>query len=538
MAPGQTLQATLPPQEGAPLPANQIQVQTALGPITLQTAMPIPKGAVLMLSLTSLTPQPTFLIAEVNGKPVAAAQTALKNDAVLTPPQTTKAHPPQPLTLGARVNATLVRPTINTSTLPQGQAQPQTNAQSAPQVSTVASQAQAPSQGASGGSAPQIVTTPSQATPTTPQVQQTTTAPSTSTPTTPTLGGSAASTTQNAASAPSHTAQGATAPSPAILPSGTRFTLSVLRIDAPNAALSTPNAITGGLAQGATLSGTITGTSAQGQPIVQTANATFAFNAQSSMSIGTTILFKLESAPQLPLISTNPHLGHTGPADTLVQARAWSDLDDGLKALAQVDPARFQQVAQNALPQPGAKLTSQMLFFLNALKGGDFTAWLGENATRLIDRARPGLVNRLSGDFSIMSKMADETQSGDWRLALVPLWGGEQVEQVRMYYRGKNEAEDDDEDDDGTRFILDFALSNLGHVQIDGLAKNESRKLDLIIRTEQPLPENWRTQIGDIFLAAQELAGLDGGVAFQASPENFIEFPPIDTKTPHPGLYA
>lgn len=389
MMPGQTLQATQSSQTAQALPANQIQVQTTLGPMTLQIAMPVPKDAVLTLTLITLSPQPAFLISELNGKPVPAAQGALKNDAVLGPAQPAKAHPPQPLTQGARVNATLVRPAISTPSAAT-QIQPHANgqtAQPAPQATPAPVQP-----GGTVQAAPPQVPTPSASSPTIPS-QVSTPATNAATPTTQSSTPASAPATPQAAPASNTSPQ-------VILPSGTRITLSIVRLDPPNAALSTPTPpATGGLTQGTTLTGTITGTTPQGQPIVQTPTATFAINAQSSLSIGTNVVFKLETAPLLPQASINTQLGRTGPADTLVQARAWSDLDDGLKALAQVDPSRFQQVAQNALPQPGAKLSSQMLFFLNALKGGDFAAWLGENATRLIDRERPGLVNRLSGDF-------------------------------------------------------------------------------------------------------------------------------------------
>jgi hypothetical protein len=177
-----------------------------------------------------------------------------------------------------------------------------------------------------------------------------------------------------------------------------------------------------------------------------------------------------------------------------------------------------------------------MLFFLSALKGGDVKAWLGENTTRILDRERPGLVGRLSGDFQIMSKMADEPQSGDWRLALVPLYNGSEIEQLRMYYRGGGGQGEEDHEADDTRFVLDLDLSNIGHLQIDGLMKTSTKKLDLIIRSEEPLPTAWRTDIIDIFTTGQEITGIGGGLAFQAAPGNFIEFPTPTDLAAHPGL--
>ena len=513
--PGQSLQATQPPQATQSLPPNQLQVQTTFGPITLQTALAVPKNAVLTLTLTTLSPQPAFLISEINGKPVPAAQAALKpatnGTQAVTPPT------PPALSKGDRVSATLVRP-VQVSPQPAATPQPQAQTTSVQPTQTTASTIAQPQ---TATAQPPSTTTGAAQTP----VATTSTPAPPSTPT-----------SQAASQAPQTAPQ---APQTA-LPTGTRFTVSVMRVDTPSAVMSTPGpAASGILSQGTTLTGTVTGTTPQGQPIVQTPHATIALETRAPVTQGAKVVLKVDTAPVPPNTTDAANkLGRASPAQTMVQARAWSDLDEALKSLSQVDPGRFLQVAQHALPQPGPKLSSQMLFFLSALKGGDIKAWLGDNAGRVIDRDRPGLMNRLGGDFQVMARMSDEPQSGDWRLALIPLWGENKLDQLRMYYRGHNGSDDDGGDDDGIRFILDLELSNLGHIQIDGLVKAEKQKFDVLIRTEEPLPDHWRGEIGDIFIAAQEIAGLNGGVGFQAAPGNFVEFPPIDPITPHPGLYA
>ena len=314
--------------------------------------------------------------------------------------------------------------------------------------------------------------------------------------------------------------------------------VSIVRVDPPGAVQTPLPPPSGGLTQGSILTGTVTGSTMQGQPVVQTPHATLVLPTAAKVEIGTQVSLKLDTQPTPPTtMQTSAPLGRAGPVDSLIQGRGWGDLDEAMKTLAQTDPARFQQVAHTTLPQPGAKLTAQMLFFLTALKGGNFKAWIGETAGRILDRDRPALSGKLSGDFQIMARMADEPQPGDWRLALIPLWSGEKIEKVHMYYRGGGE-ESEDGTDDGTRFVLDINLTNIGHVQIDGLVKSEQKKLDLIIRTDDPMPDEWRTDIGEIFIAAQELVGLTGGVAYQAAPGNFIEFPPIEPAGPHPGLFA
>lgn len=332
--------------------------------------------------------------------------------------------------------------------------------------------------------------------------------------------------------------QATTPGAPVTLPTGTRLSITVVRIAPPQTPLSTPGSAANSLSVGGTIGGTVTGTTAQGQPIVQTPMATIALGTRAPVTIGSQILMKVETAPVIPEVPESAKLGRMGPMETLAQSRTWSDMDEALKAVQQIDPARFQQILQHIMPQPGAKLSSQMLFFLTALKGGDIKSWMGDATMRIIDRDRPGLMSRISGDFHAMSRLADEQQSGDWRLALMPFWNGKEIDQLRMYYRGGGGSDEEDGEDDGTRFILDVDLSNLGHMQIDGLVKSERQSLDLIVRSEVPLPEDWRADIGEVFAAAQELVGLTGGVSFQASADTFVEFPPIDTAPPTPGLFV
>lgn len=312
-----------------------------------------------------------------------------------------------------------------------------------------------------------------------------------------------------------------------------------MRIDSPSAALNAPVGQLGnGLNVGSTLSGTVIATTPQGQPIAQTPHATIALDTTAKIAEGARIVFKVESAPTPPTIPDSAKLGRLPLGDTPLQSKTWPNLDEAMQVLAQADPSRAQHLAQTAMPQPGNKLTAQMLFFLSALKGGDVKAWMGESTTRILERERPGLTSRLSGDFQIMSKMADEPQSGDWRLALIPLLNNGQIEQLRMYYRGKGGQDEKDKEADEARFVLDLDLSNIGHLQIDGLMKTSSKKLDLIIRSEEPLPAPWRTDIIDIFTAGQDITGISGGLAFQAAPGNFIEFPPPTDLTARPGLFV
>lgn len=508
---GQSLQATL-----ASMPtANTAQVQTALGLITLQTTLSLPRDAVLTLvvsnpasqspnslSPNSLSPgQVSFQISTINGKPVMGTP--------LNAATTQAAAPPTPpLSSGQTLSATLLRPALGV-------------AQSTSPGATTAL--------AGGQGAPTVPSsTPGITQAATPSVLAAT-RPNAATPTT--LSPPPGST----ASAPPATPPAATLAT-TTLATGTRFSVTIQTIETPNAAVTTPTSLAAGagakpLTTGQVITGTVTGTTAGGQAIVQTPTATFALGnvGQNALSEGTKITFRLDSAP---LSSTSPsptataaeQLRSLASTHGLITAKTWDDLGEALKALVAADPARLAQVAQNALPQPGAKLSSQMLFFLSALKGGELNNLFGDTALRLINKERPGLLARMGADFQTMSRLADEPQQNDWRLALIPLWTGEKLEQLRFFWRGGG-GEEGGEEGEETRFVLDVDLSNLGHLQIDGLVKAKRHHLDLIIRTDQPLPAEMRTDIGQLFENAREMLGLGGQVAFQAAPANFIATP-------------
>lgn len=504
-----TLQATVT----TTLQGNQIQVQTPLGSITLQMGMTVPKGAVLTMVLTTLAP-PMFQVAMVDGKPVPGALTAAQSKAAGLKGQLAQTAQPQsqPLQAGTKLSAVLLRPA---NAAPQGSASAASNAatstSSPAQTSTTGAAAQAQAQAQS-----QPLKTASTSKATAPKLQAAQSAPPAS--------------SYGKSTVASQGAFGKAGANPQLttLPSGSRLNVSVVRVDSPMSPLSqnvTPGAK--GIAQGQVVTGTMVGRTPQGQPIIQTPNATLGLDSKAFLSDGARVTLKFESAPILPEPSSAAQrMGKVGLGLGLVNAKSWDAFGEALQTIAKLEPAQFQNIVQTALPQPGAKLSSQLIFFLNALQGGDIKGLFGDAASRALTKERPALMNQLSGDFAAMSVLADEPQSGDWRLALIPLWNGERLEQIRLYHRGSGSSGDEGGDDEDTRFVLDLELSNLGHMQIDGLMQSAKSRLDIILRTQQPLSDDMRMGLGEIAASAQDVLGLSTGLSFQARPEGFIDFPP------------
>ena len=114
--------------------------------------------------------------------------------------------------------------------------------------------------------------------------------------------------------------------------------------------------------------------------------------------------------------------------------------------------------------------------------------------------------------------MAD-SPSGDWRLFFIPLLGGDQVQQLRLFLRhgqqGSGGGGGGEEDDEPTRFVVELELSRLGDLQLDGLVRD--KRFDLILRTRAPLPEFMRRDIAQIFQDANGATGYAGNIGFQSS---------------------
>ena len=471
LRPGALLAAVISARLGQGL----FQLQTAQGTITVQTGVALPEGGALDLLLVTAAPKVQFQIAAIDGKP---PQAALKTPGATQAPGATPGAsagavggtaPGPPLGVGATFTVTLLRP--------------------APGAGTPTSLA---AQGAPPGAAPAANAGPR---------LPATAAPSSKHP--PAAGAAPAA---------------ATKPGTA-LPAGTQFSVKVLAVT-PSAAPA-PRAPGGTVIEaGRILTGTVTGKTAAGQPIVHTRSGVMALIVRATLPEGTRVTMEVTAPPILPKMPEGMPL-----REGLLLGRGWPALNDAVKALAEANPAAARQLVNTVIPQPGPHLAANILFFLMALHGGDMRAWLGTNQARLLQHARPDILTRLGEDFSQLARMAEEPVSGEWRVALIPFYSEQELRQLRLYSRPHGD-DGEGEGPSGTRFVIDMELSRLGRLQIDGLVRDGGKHLDLIVRTEAPLPGEMPGDIRQIFLNAQELTGFKGGIAFQAAPPDFVEAAP------------
>lgn len=487
--------------------AGKLQLQ-------LQTLLNLKPGDTVTLQLNGRGPQLQFIIAAVNGQSPAALIRAAATQAAQAGSQATGGvllNLP-PFTEGSSLTATLLRPAPGfAAPVPGTAGQPATPAGSG-------QLGQPPAGAIPTGSPPAagpMPGTPSQPTAAPP--------PGAAPPGSPPAPASGA--------VPPSGSPGP-APVPQTLPLGTQFTVQLTAVQPPPpggaAAVTQTQGPTPALATlGQTLTGIVTGAQAGGQPIVETALGPISLAGANPPPEGSRMVLTITGAP-LPPAAPEPLLD--GQQLTLRQSlfldRHWPALDDAVEQLAQHAPNIAQHLLQTAMPRPDANMTTNILFFLTAMRGGEMRSWLGDGPTRALNRINPNLVERLRGDMGQLARLADEPGTGDWRTLMIPLFNGHQMEQVRLYTRTQEDDDAEEGSGRGTRFVVDITLSKLGHIQLDGLIDTAHHRMDMVVRSDSHLPSGMRNDIRHLYEQSGDITGYRGGVGFQAQPANFIEVAP------------
>lgn len=269
-----------------------------------------------------------------------------------------------------------------------------------------------------------------------------------------------------------------------------------------------------------------------GFPILALPDGHIVLQQPVDVLVGTQIAVTLTPMGLSDMLALSPLLttasGAPLPFDP-AQSRTWPALQETLQVLID-QSGNAAQLLKNTLPTPAAaRMTPTALFFLAALRIGSIESWLGENILQALSKAgRKDLIERLGGDFKALSRQAQSTVAGDWRVISLPLLHDEQISQIQFYVRQQQDDEQsgsgDTENKKMTRFILNLTLSRMGDMQLDGLIRQ--KRLDLILRSGDALPFDIRQEIMQRFAAGVEQVNMQGSVSFQTRAEKWAH---IDT---------
>lgn len=311
------------------------------------------------------------------------------------------------------------------------------------------------------------------------------------------------------------------------LSSGTKFTVQITAFHpSPATGIVAPTQDSSYLpASGSILTGTIVGRAMpSGYPVIQTHAGSIAIATSSSLPIGSQVTFVIISLTQSINSATDRlKTNETPPPQSLI--RKWPALHDAIRTLDKTNPAAAQQLIQAVLPKPGPTLGGNIIFFMMALSGGNLSSWFGDLPTRALQLSKPELLDRLKKDFREIGRIAHNPSSKEWRSTLIPFYDGVGMNPIRLsisHNSDKNQGKGFG-NKNGTNFIIDLDLNNIGRFQLDGLVYRERKRLDLIVRTNNRLSQTIEDGIRSIFKESTDTIGLMGGVVFQATPANFVE---------------
>lgn len=312
---------------------------------------------------------------------------------------------------------------------------------------------------------------------------------------------------------PAPTGPGTTAPPQANAPARPQNAPAPVALPQPAAAPGAPApAVSAGL-NGVLVAATVTGSTGVGQPVLQTALGELTLAARANLAPGSRATLQVISAE--PAATARPTA--PPPSTGLDLSREWPALKDALAALQQINPAGVGRAAAEAIPRPGPGLANDLLFLITAMRLGDLRSWLGQQATRTLASSQPELAGRLGDDFGKLARFAGEAPPGEWRAYFLPIHDGHSLQQIRFFSRRqKRKDAQSQEDEAATRVVVEVDLTQLGPLQLDGLAHDG--RFDLIVRSRASLPEEMRRAIVGIFAEVRGSAQWDGELGFQAVP--------------------
>jgi hypothetical protein len=303
--------------------------------------------------------------------------------------------------------------------------------------------------------------------------------------------------------------------------------VSILAIARPGEALPALSGTPGSTV----LTATVVQSNPEGPTLLKFGEQVLMLQAKGDFQPGTKISLSLPgnlSLSNLVKVETDP----------LLAAGKWQTLQETQQFLQAVQSAAAQPLS-TSIPQIGqANLGTSIVFFMTALRLGDIRAWLGDNTQRSLEKyGNKPLLDRLSGEFGRLSSLADEPMQSGWRALPVPLSHQNEVGLVNFYVKpvnpdeqkqeggdGLEEAEGGREGKGGTRFLIDLNMSQLGPMQIDGMAQEQ--RIDLVMRSQSALPQNMRQELQALYRGLLEARGLQGGIMFRGNAEGWVKLTP------------
>ncbi len=285
-----------------------------------------------------------------------------------------------------------------------------------------------------------------------------------------------------------------------------------------------------------TITGQVTGFTAQSLPLVTVqwpgARIPQSFVLQSTpnnLQLGSQLQLIPKASPlNLNAVTTGAAgLVRSTVTNPLFQGFQWPALDNLYLSLQQSSPQAAASLTRT-LPNAGnpAQLATTAMSFIAAVRSGDLGSWLGNqkmDALRQIGKSDILSSLTQSGRGGAQAPAADNAPVSDWRAVPLPMfWEGE-IHRITLYTRredGAGQQQQQDQENDQTRFVFDLSLSRMGDIQLDGLLRD--KRLDLVIRAQNTFSLSMQQTMRQAYSSALDQTELSGELNFQGSTKNWV----------------
>lgn len=256
----------------------------------------------------------------------------------------------------------------------------------------------------------------------------------------------------------------------------------------------------------------------------------------TNIAQGTQVNFTETAPPQnvQPTIPQAAAIAAQAQSITFSPHATWPALDDIAQTLQMTAPQQAQALMNQSpnVQNPAMKMEPAILFFLAAARSGDVSGWLGSQSTEALRQAgKSDTLNRIMSDFRALSRPSQESGSPvqnapEWRSMPLPLFAYNEAHKIMLHYKydGSAQQNDGESDKNAMRFVIDLEMTQMGDVQLDGFAQKE--RLDLIVRTHQPLSPEMQQIMRRKYSGPLEATGFHGELGFHGNPDKFIKIEP------------
>lgn len=176
-------------------------------------------------------------------------------------------------------------------------------------------------------------------------------------------------------------------------------------------------------------------------------------------------------------------------------------------------------------------LSNSVNFYQAALKG-DASIWLGKSGIAALTAQSDTPSETLKTLNEFVASAVKETPL--WRMVEIPVYVDNHISQFKIAFKKDDQSSAKQNSSSGARFVVETDFSQLGSFQFDGFVQPLKRNLELIVRTSQPLEQDFYSDIINLFKTSLYNLNYTGNIKINRQ-DTFINLYADDNHTT--GMY-